>query len=466
MQAFLVPLKGIAGPQAQFLQATIDACDQLRNYEVLTTPVVECLIDFKWSAYAKKRFLRDALKYFLLLVAFSVQAVMCPAAFAKGAPSGEFYLGFLPLPVIVVLWAGFARHEALTVQDKSAKGLWRHASEDIWNVLDVFTLLGIPAVLATQLVEVVVMISSGENADADVASGFSGSSFLAALVLPAAWFGGLYYMLGFKESGTLIRMVLVICWSIGPFLFVLGATLTGFALAFFALNQAGPGEIELPDVGPYSVSDEASGYSNAGEALLTGFALMLGDFDLQEFAASLSPTLMRILFVVFMLLVNIVLLNLLIAIMGDVFDRVQDSAKAQYLYSLAKIILEYDTLIPQTVRTANPLKFPNYLQVLVPQKSDGAGSTGDEWAGRIRALQRRMESMSKQIKDDVKTEVNEVKTEVNEVKTEVKEVKTEIKSEVGAVQQRIQALESGMVDLGSKLDTVLQLLTDRQNASA
>lgn len=56
-------------------------------------------------------------------------------------------------------------------------------------------------------------------------------------------------------------------------------------------------------------------------ALFAGFLLLLGDFNANEFTASLSPFATMILFVVFMVFINIIMLNLLIAIMGDIFDR-------------------------------------------------------------------------------------------------------------------------------------------------
>ena len=51
---------------------------------------------------------------------------------------------------------------------------------------------------------------------------------------------------------------------------------------------------------------------------------------------------MALLFTIFQFFVNIVMLNLLIAIMGDQYDIVQESGHEQYLYSKAGIILEYE----------------------------------------------------------------------------------------------------------------------------
>ena len=49
----------------------------------------------------------------------------------------------------------------------------------------------------------------------------------------------------------------------------------------------------------------------------------------------------------------------------------------------------------------------------------------------------------------------------SEIKSEVDAVKSEIKSEVDAVQQKIQVLETGIDELGKKMDSMLELIRQR-----
>ena len=106
---------------------------------------------------------------------------------------------------------------------------------------------------------------------------------------------------------------------------------------------------------------------------------MLGDFNAEEFSASLSYNTTLMLFVVFMFLVNIVLLNLLIAIMGDIFARIQESARAAFLYAKASIIVEFESvskagLFSRCLNSSRNYKnkeidYPVWLQVLEPQRA-------------------------------------------------------------------------------------------------
>ena len=103
---------------------------------------------------------------------------------------------------------------------------------------------------------------------------------------------------------------------------------------------------------------------------------MLGDFDLQEFESSGNKHAMALLFTIFQFFVNIVMLNLLIAIMGDQYDIVQESGHEQFLYAKAGIILEYEMgMSPE--RKADPALFPEWLQILRPLRDDVEGTGGD-----------------------------------------------------------------------------------------
>ena len=46
-----------------------------------------------------------------------------------------------------------------------------------------------------------------------------------------------------------------------------------------------------------------------------------------------------------MFFINIVMLNLLIAIMGDIFDRIQENAKAEFMFARAEIVLEFEAML-------------------------------------------------------------------------------------------------------------------------
>jgi hypothetical protein len=193
-------------------------------------------------------------------------------------------------------------------------------------------------------------------------------------------------MQGFEESGQLVRMILGIMKGIIVFLIILMVCVVGFAFAFFILYHGGTGEFSSADF-PSGVSDGPFGMDTAGMSLFAGFLLLLGDFNPDEFNASLSYGLTLSLFVVFMFFINIVMLNLLIAIMGDIFDRIQENAKAEFMFARAEIVLEFEAMLSYS-QMEDEEWFPTWLQVLVPTQG-AEGTEGGDWVGRVRALKER-----------------------------------------------------------------------------
>ena len=212
-----------------------------------------------------------------------------------------------------------------------------------------------------------------------------------AFALPLSYLNTLYYMQGFEGSGQLVRIISGIISGIGSFMLILVVCMIGFAFGFFILYEAGAGKYSVAGgsgEGEGEVVNEPYGMGTPWMALFSGFLLLLGDFNVDEFNASVSFGTTLLLFVVFMFFINIVMLNLLIAIMGDIFDRIQENARAEFMFARAGIIVEFENML-STGDLKNEEWFPTWLQVLVPTLDD-SNSGSSEWAGRVLALKKSM----------------------------------------------------------------------------
>lgn len=85
-----------------------------------------------------------------------------------------------------------------------------------------------------------------------------------------------------------------------------------------------------------SISDDLS----FAEAFLDMYRLDYGDFDTDNYTASQWS-----LFIFASVLNPLIMLNLLIAIMGDTYDRVQNSFLVANMHEIADVILEYESLL-------------------------------------------------------------------------------------------------------------------------
>ena len=130
---------------------------------------------------------------------------------------------------------------------------------------------------------------------------------------------------------------------------------------------------------------------------------MLSEFDFSgEYLGQSSDIIATcILFFTFTFGINIVMLNLLIAIMGDTFDRIQENSQAEFMFARAQIVLEYEGNLSEEEKN-NPDWFPTWLQVLVPTLQEREGDH-ENWVGRVREL-----------KNTMKNEIGDLTNKLNE----------------------------------------------------
>lgn len=92
----------------------------------------------------------------------------------------------------------------------------------------------------------------------------------------------------------------------------------GFGNAFYLLTQIDVGRGRSP------VDDTMhEAFGSAQDTFKSLFSAMTGGYDLNLFSASSLGALPSIMYIIYVVVQAIIMLNLLIAIMGDSYDRVQ-----------------------------------------------------------------------------------------------------------------------------------------------
>jgi hypothetical protein len=81
-------------------------------------------------------------------------------------------------------------------------------------------------------------------------------------------------------------------------------------------------------------------FGTGKSALINGFYFMLGSVDGSFPEETVSPSLATALLVVFMLFMVVLMLNLLIALMGDTFGKVKERALLQWRYEQMTIMMQ------------------------------------------------------------------------------------------------------------------------------
>ena len=135
--------------------------------------------------------------------------------------------------------------------------------------------------------------------------------------------------------------------------------------------------------------------------------------------------------------VSILMLNALIAIMGDTYDRVSADRLERGLEGRAILLAEIEGAMTEA-ELKNASLFPRWLHGIRRDNDEAVEET--EWSGRLRAL----------------------KNAVTKVATELKSVEPNVSKKVHAVRdeltQKIDGIESKIVATEAKLDKIMELL--------
>ena len=424
--AMVLGIPGIASRESEVLQNAVLGAKRINRFTAFESKTMEVLIDFKWKTYGRSAFLAHLYKDIVMVAAFSLDAILHQSL---GSDEHQHLLltilGYLPMLVTIGLWAFFCRHEANQFGgSKTARAYFG----DFWNLLD---LASLGSIFATYL------LRAAEYADL-APSNSRWSTLMMALALPLAYLNTLYFMQGFKESGQLVRMILGIIGGIRVFVIILLACMIGFAFAFYVLYRGKADYDGIQHRSPFL-------------SLFSSYALLLGDFDVNELEESSSFVITVFLFVGFTFFINIIMLNLLIAIMGDIFDRIQENAVAEFLFARANILLEIEATFGEKEKSKAEW-YPRWLQVLVATTEGNESDDRVDWAGRVRALKGAMNKINEQVG------VLKDKFEQSEKKREESEKKREESEKILVEMQKEAAEESKKRE---ESDKMLKLLCDK-----
>jgi hypothetical protein len=132
------------------------------------------------------------------------------------------------------------------------------------------------------------------------------------------------------------------------FLFFLALTMLGFGLAFYALFRQD--------------RDRFADFTNIWHSFASMFSYMLAMFDYNVFYGSTNPTAAMVLFIMFEFVMNVLLLNVLIASMTSSFSKITQDEGLRFLCSKAEIIDELETTLPKWVKSK--AWYPPFIHIL------------------------------------------------------------------------------------------------------
>lgn len=324
---------------------------------------------FAWRNFGRSIHLK-AIVWHMIYAFFYSFSLFCfndwsqGVSISDGIPSGlssgdvvRFIVAWALQFVQLLLTANFIYREYLQFIQQGEGNIIEHLS-DFWNCNDIL-------LYVTVIVGVVFRIIHGEDHYSRAFLSLAGVSMYMKI---------LYYLRAFESTGPLVSMIFTIAYDIRYVMLVLMIVIIGFAQSFWIL----------------SMQDGTLPFGIFKFAMLNLFDYMLGNFS-SDFTGTASPNLGVVLYIVFMFIVAILILNLIIALMGDSFARVNANGIAQWRLEQAMIVVEQECLAPESPVDdyRMPTQNPRFLHLLL--RMSDIGNQGNSQEDQIAELDEKIQ---------------------------------------------------------------------------
>eukprot|EP01038_Epipyxis_sp_PR26KG_P005462 gene5462-7563_t len=328
--ALYLPLKDAAHPEVFSL--FVQVSKELNTVDMFDSDVVKTALNFVWLKYGLDSHTLSTVIHllYLLLFGFTIYSNdgrnSTSLSFAIINNRDYFQLGLQCLVLLSVLYFTIeelrqmhANEKMVVINKKKYKffvrifiRIYKHLTE-FWSIVDVCIILTAAVGMIQRL--------------AYPSSEWAIGKCILAVSSILVWFKILYFMRPFESSGPLVSIILQISNDIKFIVLVLAIVLAGFAQAFWLLTA--------PNSNPEAL------FGTITQSFLNCFLYMLGQNISVDFTDyTVSPQFSTLLLVVFVVFMMILMLNMLIAQMGDSYSKVRSLGLAQWRMEQAQIMLD------------------------------------------------------------------------------------------------------------------------------
>ena len=324
---------------------------ETENIDTFSLKVVQAIIFFQWKYFKQAIVLKVLLPFIVYFVLFILYGSLLLRNKAHEDSWGPYSIATLVFSILIL---GFAAYMAWIEYEQLKFHRWDYF-KSFWNLIDLVS-------LALNIVTMVCDLAGVRSEDV---------ATLAAVAVVFMWLKVFYFLRIFNETASLVRMIIEIAHDMKYFFVVLMMAVMAFANAFFVLTVNQPNVTALV---PYS--------------FVFSYRMGLGDFATDEFGTK-DEVLLWVLWFLNTLLINIMLLNLLIAIMGDTFERVLETMENSMLKEITQMMQENEYLFNRT-RVWGRAKY------IIVVQSERAENQAASWEGKLAAIRQAIDERAKE----------------------------------------------------------------------
>ncbi|XP_064606487.1 transient receptor potential cation channel subfamily V member 5-like isoform X2 [Liolophura sinensis] len=287
------------------------------HLDMLEGGVIRQLLEEKWKTFAARRFFQRLALALFHLIMVSISVYLRPADKLlqyRGAVDVARYTA----EIITVI--GCASNTVLSLKEihsqrfKGFIGNCKHApAKTIFLVSCILMILCLPCRLLSLAVDPYQCQQVEDT--------------LMIIAVPCAWVFLLFFARSVKLTGPFVTMIYKMCTGdLFRFGIIYAIFLIGFTQGFYFLFR---------DIEDKSITS----FDTLPTTVMTLIQMTLGEFRYQEFDYTHYAFLTKLVFGVFMVFVPILLLNMLIAMMGNTYQQVISKSEKEWRRQSAKIVI-------------------------------------------------------------------------------------------------------------------------------
>ena len=378
----------------------IKSLKQCQNADVFCSELVKVILMYKWRQILPYLMVLTSV-YILLIIALIIHTLIKDS------------IGMLV--VILVLNTIFFLYELAQMRTRM-----RSYFHSIWNLFDLIRI----AVLYAYPVIVFTETQTSQGT-------------LLAIANALSWIRLIGFIRIFDKMRYLIRMCSEIVKSMGPFMLVYITAIAAFCLCYY--------------------SDSKSTYS-FGEIIVNLYSLSYGQFNNND-----DTGLQTFVLVVATLILTLMMLNLIIALMGDVFQKVKGAIEVAEKKEMASIILEIDSIMWLKIRRRKSTR--KYIQQCSlaehkHNKNDAQreteeimhvlGSIGQKYKVSEKRLEEVLSAVDRVANPEKNSSNDKILELLMEIKSDIKETKKEIRIEMMKTKLDIAEIRRDAIKLKPK----------------
>ncbi|XP_023290648.1 transient receptor potential cation channel subfamily V member 5 [Orussus abietinus] len=158
---------------------------------------------------------------------------------------------------------------------------------------------------------------------------------ILVVAVPGSWFLLMFFAGAVRLTGPFVTMVYsMITGDMLTFGIIYTIVLFGFSQSFYFLYKGFPGV-------------KSSLYHSYHSTWMALLQITLGDYNYTDLSLTTYPNLSKTVFAIFMVLVPILLLNMLIAMMGNTYAHVIEQSEKEWMKQWAKIVVSLERAVSQ-----------------------------------------------------------------------------------------------------------------------